>query len=132
MFEEGSRIAARDACRRDAEDGYEHRKPERASYGNHRLGHSGRCAGLVPLDRGQRRGGMVEATADGRGRIRRIRIDPGVAKDGDVEMLEDLVLAAVADAQRRAGEPYRDEVPKGNRGGAPPVPVALRGRGGPR
>jgi DNA-binding YbaB/EbfC family protein len=57
-------------------------------------------------------GGMVEAVADGRGQIRRIRIDPSVAKDDDVEMLEDLVLAAVADAQRRAEELYRDELKK--------------------
>jgi DNA-binding YbaB/EbfC family protein len=68
-------------------------------------------------------GGMVEATADGRGRIRRIRIDPSVAKDGDVEMLEDLVLAAVADAQRRADDLYRDELKKVT--GGLPLPFQL-------
>jgi len=68
-------------------------------------------------------GGMVEATADGRGRIRSIRIDPGVAKDGDVEMLEDLVLAAVADAQRRAEDLYRDELKKVT--GGLPLPFQL-------
>lgn len=68
-------------------------------------------------------GGMVEATADGRGRVRRIRIDPGVAKDGDVEMLEDLVLAAVADAQRRAEDLYRDELKKVT--GGLPLPFQL-------
>ena len=68
-------------------------------------------------------GGMVEATADGRGRIRHIRIDPGVAKDGDVEMLEDLVLAAVADAQRRAEDLYRDELKKVT--GGLPLPFQL-------
>lgn len=57
-------------------------------------------------------GGMVEAMADGRGQIRRIRIDPSVVQAGDLEMLEDLVLAAVADAQRRAEELYREELRK--------------------
>lgn len=57
-------------------------------------------------------GGMVEAVADGRGRIRRITIDPTAAGGGDLEMLEDLVLAAVADAQRRAEDLYKEELRK--------------------
>ncbi len=73
-------------------------------------------------------GGMVQATADGRGQIRAIKIDPkaiaqavgaggkgeagGGAGGGDVELLEDLVLAAVAEAQRRAAELYQAEVRK--------------------
>jgi DNA-binding YbaB/EbfC family protein len=57
-------------------------------------------------------GGMVKVTADGRGQIRAIEIDPAAATGGDVEMLEDLVLAAVSDAQRKAEELYRDELKK--------------------
>lgn len=57
-------------------------------------------------------GGMVTATADGRGQIRSIRVDPSVAEEGDVEMLEDLVLAAVNEAQRKAEELYRSELSK--------------------
>ena len=57
-------------------------------------------------------GGMVKVTADGRGQIRAIEIDPAATADGDVEMLEDLVLAAVSDAQRKAEELYRDELKK--------------------
>jgi len=57
-------------------------------------------------------GGMVEATADGQGRIRAVRIDPAAVKQGDVEMLEDLVLAAVAEAQKRAAELYQAEIKK--------------------
>jgi hypothetical protein len=68
-------------------------------------------------------GGMVTATADGRGRIRSVRLDPSVVKDADVEMLEDLVLAAVADAQRRAEEMYRDELRKAT--GGLPLPFQL-------
>ncbi|MCZ6916406.1 MAG: YbaB/EbfC family nucleoid-associated protein [Gemmatimonadetes bacterium] len=57
-------------------------------------------------------GGMVTATADGKGQIRKIKIDPSIVEDGDVEMIEDLVSAAVADAQRRAEEIYKDELRK--------------------
>jgi DNA-binding YbaB/EbfC family protein len=63
-------------------------------------------------------GGMVKVTADGRGQIRSITIDQTALADGDVEMLEDLVLAAVGDAQRRAEELYRSELKKAT-GGLP-------------
>ncbi len=56
-------------------------------------------------------GGMVTATADGRGKIREIKIDASVAS-GDVEMLEDLVLAAVNAAQERAAKAYEEELKK--------------------
>ncbi len=57
-------------------------------------------------------GGMVKVTADGRGQVRSVRIDPAFAADADVEMLEDLVLAAIADTQRKAEELYRTELNK--------------------
>jgi nucleoid-associated protein EbfC len=57
-------------------------------------------------------GGMVTATADGRGRIRSLRIDPTAVESGDVDMLEDLVLAAVSEAQSRANQVYEEEMRK--------------------
>jgi nucleoid-associated protein EbfC len=67
-------------------------------------------------------GGMVTATADGRGRLRSLKIDPSVLAAGDVEMLEDLVLAAVNEAQNRANQVYEDEMRKLS-GGLPfPLP----------
>lgn len=57
-------------------------------------------------------GGMVKVVADGRGRVRSVQVDPSVAQEGDVEMLEDLMLAAVTDAQRKAEELYRNELTK--------------------
>lgn len=57
-------------------------------------------------------GGMVTATADGRGRIRELKIDPTVVDPEDVEMLEDLVLAAVSEAQQRAQTIYEEELQK--------------------
>lgn len=57
-------------------------------------------------------GGMVTATADGRGKLRALKIDPSVVQAGDVEMLEDLVLAAVSEVQNRAAELYEEEMRK--------------------
>src|SRR5437899_7214414 len=57
-------------------------------------------------------GGMVQATADGRGQIRAIKIDPQALQQGAIEMLEDLVLAAVSQAQQRAAELYPAAVQK--------------------
>ncbi|HZW98772.1 MAG TPA: YbaB/EbfC family nucleoid-associated protein [Trueperaceae bacterium] len=48
--------------------------------------------------------GMVTATAKGDGSVVAIRIDRSVVDPEDVEMLEDLVTAAVSEAQRQAKE----------------------------
>lgn len=47
-------------------------------------------------------GGMVTVEADGKGGISGIRIDPAVVDPGDVATLEDLILVAARDAQRKA------------------------------
>ncbi len=47
-------------------------------------------------------GGMVTATVTGSGDLKAIKIDPGAVDPADVEMLEDLVVAAVAEARRAA------------------------------
>ncbi len=57
-------------------------------------------------------GGMVKVTADGQGRVREVKIDPTVVDPDDVEMLEDLVLAAVSEAQQRARQAYEEEMKK--------------------
>lgn len=57
-------------------------------------------------------GGMVTVTADGKGQVRSIKIDASVVDPGDVEMLEDLVMAAVAEAQQRAQQLYEEELKK--------------------
>lgn len=55
-------------------------------------------------------GGMVSVEADGKGTVKRVRIDPSLATGGDVEMLEDLVTVAVADAQQKAAALGQDEM----------------------
>ncbi len=57
-------------------------------------------------------GGLVRVTADGRGTIRAVTIDPGAFEGRDAELLGDLVLAAVAEAQRRAAELLQSEMRK--------------------
>ncbi len=49
-------------------------------------------------------GGMVKVVADGQQNVLEISIDPQVVDPEDVEMLEDLVLAAVSDALRKSRE----------------------------
>ena len=49
-------------------------------------------------------GGVVKAVASGDGRIKKISISPDAVDPDDVEMLEDLTMAAVNDALTNAGE----------------------------
>ena len=49
-------------------------------------------------------GGMVTVEVNGQGMMKSIRIDPSVVQGADVEMLEDLVLVAVTEAQKKAQE----------------------------
>lgn len=72
-------------------------------------------------------GGMVTVTADGKGKVRSIKIDPTVVDPEDVEMLEDLVQAAITEAQQRAEEIYEEEMKKV--AGGMPAPFNLPGFG---
>jgi hypothetical protein len=49
-------------------------------------------------------GGMVTVTVNGSKQLLSLKIDPEVVVKEDVEMLQDLILAAVNDAQRKADE----------------------------
>ncbi len=55
-------------------------------------------------------GGLVTATASGDGNITGIKIDPSTVDPEDVELLEDLVAAAVNEAQRKAKEVQETEM----------------------
>jgi DNA-binding YbaB/EbfC family protein len=57
-------------------------------------------------------GGMVEAVVNGKGELLRLKLDPEVVDPQDVEMLCDLVVAAVGEAQRRAQEMTQQEMSK--------------------
>ena len=45
-------------------------------------------------------GGMVTAVVDGRQMLQEIKINPEALKEGDASLIEDLVIAAVGEAQR--------------------------------
>ena len=46
-------------------------------------------------------GGLVTATLNGKGELRRLKIDPSLADPDDIEVLEDLVVAACNDAKSK-------------------------------
>ncbi|HJR75437.1 MAG TPA: YbaB/EbfC family nucleoid-associated protein [Nitrospiraceae bacterium] len=55
-------------------------------------------------------GGIVTVTANGAMQIVSVALDPEVVKSGDVEMLQDLVVAASNDALRKAHEMMAEEM----------------------
>ncbi|WP_447975254.1 YbaB/EbfC family nucleoid-associated protein [Nitrospira sp. Kam-Ns4a] len=55
-------------------------------------------------------GGMVTVTASGAQQIVSVRIDPEVMKAGDVDMLQDLIVAAANDALRKARDLMTEEM----------------------
>jgi nucleoid-associated protein EbfC len=57
-------------------------------------------------------GGMVAVEADGKGQIKKIKIDPSLASQTDMEMLEDLIVVAVNDAQKKATDLAQEEMGK--------------------
>ena len=57
-------------------------------------------------------GGMVTVEANGQGTVRSVKIDPSVVNPADVEMLEDLILVAIAEAQKKAQDVQQREMGK--------------------
>ena len=57
-------------------------------------------------------GGMVKVISDGRGTVRGVWIDPTIFDAHDADFLSDLVLTALAEAQRRAAEMLQSEMRK--------------------
>lgn len=57
-------------------------------------------------------GGMVKVTVTGKGDLKRIKIDPSLIDPTEVEMLEDLIVAAVHDAKSKADTQASSEMSK--------------------
>jgi hypothetical protein len=55
-------------------------------------------------------GGMVTVVVNGLKQLQSIRIDPEVVSKDDVEMLQDLIVAAVTDASRKADEAMQQKL----------------------
>jgi len=74
-------------------------------------------------------GGMVTAVASGELRIREIRIEPQLLAEGDRQMLQDLVAAAVNAALTRAQEMVQQEMQRA--AGIPGLAGLFGGGAGP-
>ena len=59
---------------------------------------------------GEAGGGQVRATVDGRGEIVAVKLEPATVESGDVELLEDLICAAVRDAVNKSREAVQKEM----------------------
>jgi len=57
-------------------------------------------------------GGMVKVTSNGQQEILEIKIEPSLLEEKDIEMLQDLVLAAVNEALNRSREMVQEEMAK--------------------
>ena len=68
--------------------------------------------------------GMVTVTVNGKGELKRLSIDPKLADPNEVEMLEDLIVAACADAKGRAETRFEEEM-KAMTGGLP-IPPGMK------
>ncbi len=70
---------------------------------------------------GQAGAGLVRATATAKGELTALTIDPSIFRAEDREVVEDLILAAVKDAQAKAAERASAEMAKLTEGlGLPP------------
>jgi DNA-binding YbaB/EbfC family protein len=61
---------------------------------------------------GQSGGGLVSVTVSGKGEVRKVKIDPKLATPEDVEVLEDLIVAAAKDAKAKADAQMADQMAK--------------------
>ncbi len=57
-------------------------------------------------------GGLVQVTLTGKGEVRKLKIDKSLADPNEVEVLEDLVLAAFNDAKQRVEAHVAEEMSK--------------------
>jgi DNA-binding YbaB/EbfC family protein len=57
-------------------------------------------------------GGLVRATVNGKGELKRLKIDPSLAVPQEIEVLEDLVTAAVGDAKAKVEALAAEEMQK--------------------
>lgn len=73
---------------------------------------------------GRSGGGMVVVTLNGKGEMAEVKIDPSLLAPGEAEILEDLLVAAHADAKAKVEEAMKDKM-KSLTGGLP-LPSGLK------
>src|SRR5581483_8548376 len=73
---------------------------------------------------GEAGAGLVSVTMNGKGDLRQVRIDPKVIDPGDVEMLQDLIVAAHASARQKVEAAAAAEMQKA--AGGLPLPPGMK------
>jgi len=82
-------------------------------------------AGLERLEMsGQSGGGMVSVTLNGKGEMRAVKIDPKLLDPVEVEVLEDLILAAAKDAKSKVDQHVAGEMARLT--GGLPLPPGMK------
>lgn len=61
---------------------------------------------------GESGAGLVKATATAKGELTALDIDPSIFQPSEKEVVEDLILAAIKDAQRKAQDKMQSEMGK--------------------
>lgn len=61
---------------------------------------------------GRSGGGMVRVTLNGKGDVRRVKIEPSLLRPEEAEVIEDLVVAAAADARAKVERVSSEEMAK--------------------
>jgi nucleoid-associated protein EbfC len=61
---------------------------------------------------GQSGAGLVSVTVSGKGEVRKVKIDPKLADPNEVEVLEDLIVAAAKDAKSKADAQMQEQMSK--------------------
>jgi nucleoid-associated protein EbfC len=79
--------------------------------------------GEVEMD-GAAGAGLVTVTLNGKGEMRRIKIDPSLADPNEMEMLEDLIVAAANDAKVKIEAHVQGEMQK--LAGGMPLPPGIK------
>jgi DNA-binding YbaB/EbfC family protein len=74
---------------------------------------------------GRSGGGLVAVTLDGKGQIKRVRIDPSLMKPDDSEIVEDLIVAAGQDAKTKVEALMADKMKEATGGMALPPGLKL-------
>ena len=74
---------------------------------------------------GESGAGLVKATASAKGELRGLDIDPSIFNGGDKEVVEDLILAAIKDAQSKASDKAQSEMEKLTEGLGLPADMKL-------
>lgn len=74
---------------------------------------------------GESGAGLVKATASAKGELKALDIDPSIFKADEKEVVEDLILAAIKDAQQKASDRAQSEMAKLTEGMGLPADMKL-------